>query len=158
MNTSDFTTKEIERFWFKVNRKNDDDCWEWKAATIKGYGQIKIKTKNRLAHRIAWELTNGIIPEGLCVCHHCDNPACVNPKHLFLGTIDDNNKDKMIKGRATGLKAEKSPNAKLSWNKVREIRNKFLLGSFTMRELSREYGIAFTTLRDVLNNKTWKEE
>lgn len=86
------------RFWSKVQKT--DDCWLWRATRFpKGYGQIKIKGRRRLAHRVAWELTNGPIPDGLQVCHHCDNPPCVRPDHLFLGTQSDNIQDAVSKGR-----------------------------------------------------------
>lgn len=91
-----------ERFWLKVTKT--DKCWTWIGNhDSKGYGRIydlRTRTK-RLAHRVSWELANGLIPEGMAVCHHCDNPPCVRPEHLFLGTLDDNNKDRAAKGRTS---------------------------------------------------------
>jgi hypothetical protein len=91
-----------ERFWSNVNIKDDAECWEWRgvAGTDK-YGMTHWREKDWATHRIAWTLTNGEIPSGLLVCHHCDNPPCVNPKHLFLGTDMDNMQDMIKKGRVT---------------------------------------------------------
>jgi len=81
-------------------QKTITDCFELKKCiTSKGYGRIPIFGKNKSAHRFVWELLKGDIPEGLCVCHHCDNPKCINPDHLFLGTFYDNNHDKINKGK-----------------------------------------------------------
>lgn len=98
-----FTTEEL--FWQKVDKKSDDECWEWLASkNNKGYGQFR-NNKNTMAHRYSWELHNGEIPKiddypyTMSVCHSCDNPGCVNPNHLFLGTAKDNAIDRDLKGR-----------------------------------------------------------
>jgi len=91
-----------ERFWAKVDRRGLDECWEWQGSrTGRGrYGNVKVDSyTNAPSHRVAWELTNGPVPEELCVCHRCDNPPCCNPAHLFLGTHQDNMIDKVAKGR-----------------------------------------------------------
>lgn len=92
----------IEKRFFKFwkNVKITDSCWEWQRGTnSKGYGAVKIQNKTYSAHRVSWTLFNGDIPEGMFVCHHCDNPKCVNPEHLFIGTQKDNMQDKCKKGR-----------------------------------------------------------
>ena len=89
-----------ERFWARVNKGLPKECWEWKSASVRGgYGQISVNGKRAIASRMSWELHNGKIPNGMFVCHHCDNPPCVNPGHLFLGTNFDNALDRTQKGR-----------------------------------------------------------
>lgn len=91
----------VERFWAKVAKS--DGCWEWTASLARGYGVLWNYEEKRqvVASRYSWELHNGPIPAGLWVCHHCDNPKCVKPEHLFLGRSHDNILDSMAKGRFT---------------------------------------------------------
>lgn len=97
-----------DRFWSKVD--TDGDCWEWQAAkNPKGYGFFGLGRRgdgHALAHRVAYELTTGSIPDGLCVLHKCDNPGCVRPDHLWLGTRADNNRDMIGKGRHWSQKSQ----------------------------------------------------
>lgn len=100
-----YTPLIVAKFWSRVDiPRKDALCWTWTAAKIKGYGTMNVGGKNCGAHRIAWELFNGPIPDGLHACHHCDNPSCVNPSHIFLGTHQDNMADKQAKGRGPGCR------------------------------------------------------
>jgi hypothetical protein len=95
------SAKDIERFWSKVDKRGEDECWEWKDHKDRGgYGKIWLSGRNVLAHRFAWVIANGKMPDGLFACHKCDNPACCNPNHLFAGTSQDNIDDRVRKGRS----------------------------------------------------------
>mgnify|MGYP003589933023 CR=1 FL=1 len=98
--------KSIEsRFWTKVDKQGPNDCWNWKASTSNGYGRIWQGGRGGgwiLAHRFAYEYANGAFDSKLLVCHHCDNPRCCNPNHMFLGTWADNTHDMILKGRGIG--------------------------------------------------------
>jgi len=122
-------------FWSKVNKCGVDECWNWIAATSKqgGYGVFGGGKTRKKAHRFSFELHNGPIPigsgyHGMCVIHSCDNPSCVNPKHLFLGTQTDNIKDMFAKNRRPNPIGEKNPSAKLKDGEVLAIRKELKNG------------------------------
>ncbi len=106
------------------------------------------------AHRVSWELAYGEIPEGLMVCHHCDNPICVRPDHLWLGTAADNNEDAWNKGRNVFQK-KGNPSQKLSEDQVKEIREIHAKGSVTQRALSKRYGISEGQISRIVNGIRW---
>ncbi len=139
------------RFWRHVDKKGNNECWNWKAAKFRdGYGISSLNKKVMAAHRIVWIITYGDIPEGLCVCHKCDNRLCCNPNHLFLGTKDDNNKDMAIKGRAAGGK--KKGYHHLSAMQVLEIKT----GSDSIRVTAKKYDISFQQVSKIRNGDRWK--
>lgn len=163
-----------ERFWEKVSRSDSaNGCWLWTAnRDRKGYG--KMGGGGRLgptlaAHRVSWELHFGLIPNGLFVLHHCDNPPCVNPSHLFLGTMLDNNHDMWEKGRGMfgdrhGLRlhpervarGERQGGAKLTENQVREIRQRYAAGGLSMKQLADEYGVTFSPVQKIISGSGWR--
>ncbi|MFN3980160.1 MAG: HNH endonuclease signature motif containing protein [Caldilinea sp.] len=143
----------IERFWEKVDVRGPNECWPWLAATKQGgYGlSSDERGLKQLAHRIAYRLTKGSIPEGLVVCHHCDNPGCVNSAHLFLGTQGDNLQDMRRKGRDNPPRGARHPKARLTEDLCRRIRN----DPRSHRRIARELGIGKSTVGMVKAGITW---
>jgi hypothetical protein len=148
------------RFWSKVLK--GDNCWEWQSLKNElGYGEIRqgsSKEPKVKAHRVSWEIHFGPIPERMIICHKCDNPSCVNPEHLFLGSFSDNMRDMDSKGRRrkNPVIGERHHRAKLSDKKVTEIRDKFLPFVVTKRQLALEYGVSEITIKNVLSRRTWR--
>lgn len=165
-------TKEFIDKRFLVKVKKTSSCWLWIGAKRGGmcpYGNIRFGKKRKLSHRISYEIYKGKIPNGLFVLHKCDNPICVNPKHLFLGTWDDNNKDRKTKGRsATGnahgfklhpeavAKGEDSASSKLTNIQVLEIRRKYIPWKMTMNNLAKIYNVTDGTINGIIHRHTWK--
>lgn len=128
-------------------------CIEWSGCRlVKGYGRINIKTKALVAHRVAWELVNGPISKGMLVLHKCDNPPCINPDHLFLGTAADNAADRDSKGRRMPPKGILNGGAKLTEEAVIKIRQDKRL----LREIAAEYGVNYSAISGIRLNRSWK--
>jgi len=142
------------RFWSRVDRRDsEEECWEWTAGRFStGYGQFWADGGSVYAHRISWVLTHGPIPNGLHVLHHCDNRACCNPHHLFLGTHSDNMADMVSKGR--NVKGERSPNTKFSAETILDIRRRYAQGE-TQVALAREYGVRQGTVSRIVRRTVW---
>lgn len=141
------------RFWSKVE-KNEDGCWEWTGKHARGYAYISIANRWRRAHRVAYELVKGPIPEGAYICHTCDNPGCVRPDHLYAGTPADNMRDKQAKGRQT--RGEDFPQAKLTDAKVIEMRREYSRKHTPRAVFARRYGVAEATIKSILCGKSWR--
>lgn len=145
------------RFWKYVNKTND--CWLWTGAVNHwGYGMINSGGKNGKAyraHRISWEIHNGPIPTGINVLHHCDNPPCVNPAHLFLGTIADNNEDMTSKGRRRGGSpaGDNHPRRQITDAQIAQIRAEYIPGVTPMKLFADRYGVTITTIWRKIRNK-----
>lgn len=141
-----------EVFWSRVAKT--DGCWEWTAGRIpSGYGSSYYQKQRQPAHRVAWQLTNGPIPLGMFVCHRCDNPPCVRPDHLFLGTPADNSADRDRKGRANPPMGERLSN--LTVLDVLSIREMHGLGA-TVIELGRGFGLSPAAIRHIVRYRTWR--
>lgn len=174
-------------FWSRVVRAGGDECWTWSGGHSRdGYGVLRIVSsvegtnRDQRAHRVAWTMANGPIPDGLLVCHRCDNRGCVRADHLFLGTDLDNAIDRDSKGRqARGTKITEGRSipsgdahwtrtrptnrlrgaahgcAKLSAEQVSAIRERYRTGGIRQRDLASEYKISQSRIWAIVNNKSW---
>ncbi len=144
-----------KRLWSKVNILSDNKCWEWQGAkTTAGYGVIRIDYEANYTHRLAWSLKNkGEIPKKGVICHRCDNPACCNPSHLFLGTQADTVRDAASKNRMP--KGEKHFNTNITTDIVRQIRYLGEYTTMTKKKISERFGISRQAVTDILYKRTW---
>jgi len=140
-----------ERFWEKV--RITPGCWNWTAYKSNlGYGNFRLDSKMKYAHRVSWELAHGDIPDGMCVCHTCDNRACVNPDHLFLGSHADNSSDMVQKGRSAN--GADNGKAKLTEEDVHLIRE-YLRYGCAHKYIARLFGVTRPTIGYIKQGKTW---
>lgn len=155
-----FTPRDIVRFWSKVAiTANDELCWNWQRGKTKdGYGHFRYGGTHLKAHRVSWEFKNGEIASGLDICHSCDNPSCVNPKHLFPGTRLDNMKDMVAKGRGNHKGGAQSRHHKLTTEKVQEVRSRYAFGKVTQGQLATEMNVSRDTIFRIVHYQTWKDE
>lgn len=142
------------RFWKMVDKKEEDECWIFIGCKNKdGYGKMsKGNSKLDSTHRISYELHKGNIPENMVVMHTCDNPSCCNPKHLILGTQNDNMQDMISKRRFV----PRNTPYKLTEEQMIEIRNNYIGKRGEKVKLAKEYDVVVTTITNILNNKSWK--
>jgi hypothetical protein len=142
-----------------VDPNDCGDCWEWVGAKIPtGYGVFEFGGTNQYAHRVSYAMFHGPIPEGLCVCHACDNPSCVNPLHIFKATQADNIADMRNKGRANYLSGEAHGRSKLTEADVTEIKKALSLGKRGIgQELAKRYGVAQSQITAIKTGKTWSK-
>lgn len=142
------------RFMRLVSQEPNTGCWLWLGSATR-YGRFWFNSKKPTsAHRAAWILFRGAIPDGLSVCHKCDMPPCANPDHLFLGTHRENMLDAGRKGRLSVQLGERHHHAKLSLDQVREIRA--LRGQFTARELGVQFGVSACQISAVQTGRAWR--
>lgn len=142
----------LERFWSQVAKS--DGCWLWQGSRQRlGYGVFSYARRWAFAHRLSWMVHGGTIPEGLCICHRCDNPRCVRPDHLFLGTQADNMRDKVSKGRQS--RGTRIGNARLTNDIVQEIRARVLQGEPGV-QIARSLSISKSTVSMVANRHIWR--
>ncbi len=152
-----------ERFWAKV-RPEPDGCWEWAGSLVKGYGRFGLPNGKQgyivYAHRFSWELHYGPIPDGMCVLHNCqnrgqprDNPRCVRPDHLFLGTQQENQADKIAKGMQ--VKGESVKHSKLTEAQVLAIRSEFTTKRGCAGLLAKKYGVGRRQISRIVHRQRW---
>jgi hypothetical protein len=163
-----------ERFWIKVVRK-ESGCWEWNAGCnlppALPYGRFKFHGKEDKSHRVSWKIIRGEIPKGMWVLHRCDNPMCVSPFHLFIGTPKDNAVDSSKKGRRSKagnpwVFGEMHSNSKLTYKQVKYIRNHCIPNSIGgdrrtttgrgISDMAKRFGVSNPVIRSILNGRTWR--
>lgn len=131
-------------------------CWEWTAGFDKdGYGDSSWDGKHTSAHRISWRLKFGNIPKGICALHKCDNPPCVNPDHLFLGTSGENNSDRQRKGRGNPPVGERNSQSKLKSEDIPKIRM-MILGGIVQNKIANYFDVAPSCITKIKNGKNWR--
>lgn len=168
MSFRDYIEEPIEvvlpKFWARVNKSAPNGCWEWTGAKERKYGRFYLTSRiHLLAHRISWEIAHGEISDTLCVLHKCDNPSCINPDHLFLGTKGDNNRDRASKGRTArshqhlySPKGERHPGHKMTEAAVRELRTLYSNGA-SQSQLAEQFGIRQCTVSQIVLRRTWRD-
>lgn len=144
---------ERDEFWNHVDRSGE--CWEWTAGRQRGYGALKVGKRHYRAHRLSYEMHHGVDPGDLKVCHKCDNPACVRPEHLFLGTQADNMADKVAKGRTSraGVRGEAHPMVRFSDADVAEMRSLWFDGRVTQTEIARRFDCKVGTVNKIIHHR-----
>lgn len=149
------------RFWNQVDKvgllhPEHGQCWAWLGGLHEGYGRLRQNKKRVMAHRVSWLIHFGEVPDDLCVLHRCDNRACTNPEHLFLGTNQDNTRDRNQKHRQA--KGSRVAGAILTETQVREIRRLYRPGHhlFGRGPLADRYGVSYETLGHVVQGRYWR--
>lgn len=144
----------MERFHSKYIKNLETGCWEWNAYKDRdGYGVFQLNQYPKQAHRVSWLFSNGEIPPNTLVCHKCDNPGCVNPEHLFLGTNSDNMQDMLSKNRSNYSRGEYVGTSKLEEAQVRYIKSN---KQYTGKDLAEEFGVSPALISMIRSNKCWK--
>lgn len=145
-----------QRLWRSVTKS--EACWEWTGArTTAGYGHFQFLCRHYYAHRLSYEIAFGAVPSGMVICHRCDNPKCVRPEHLFLGTHADNARDKVEKNRHVlpMLARARHPSAKLSESDVAEMRRRHTEDGTSGAALGRLFGVSTSQACNILRGDSW---
>lgn len=147
-----------DRFWEKVDRRGEDDCWPWGGkTTTAGYGQIS-RGRNAdglvYAHRLSYEMAKGPIPDGLVIRHRCDNRVCVNPRHLDVGTYADNSRDCVERGRTAKHQGEAHPQAKVTEADVLEIR-RLVSSGVSQGAVAARFGMSQQGVSNIVTRRNW---
>lgn len=144
------------RFLEYVSLAGEDQCWLWRGPVQRGYGRVSgvqfgIGRRSAFAHRLAYEIFNGPIPDGFCVCHRCDVPLCVNPRHLWLGTRTDNNIDRMVKGRNGNQRGSANGRSILGEQEATDI----LRSPLSQKALAKKHGVSISTISEIKRGLKW---
>lgn len=144
-----------EEFWALVDKRSSNECWPWKGFSNRGYGRVTYNGKIWKAHRLAWVFVNGPIssPSIYC-CHKCDNPPCVNPEHIFLGTAKDNVDDAIRKGRLFKAQGQSHGKAKLTDSQVMYIKRMLRYGGKS-GAIARVFGVDRTAIKKIKTGENW---
>lgn len=151
-------------FWSKVDQTDGPDaCWPWSGGRDpNGYGRFSVLRRGVGAHRMAWQFTNGPIPNGCIICHHCDNKSCCNPRHLYAGTYSDNMNDAVLRGQITIRRGEQHHGARLTPSIILRIRRRYAdlvvdgRRHGILKILADEFGITKPHLHKIINRNLWK--
>lgn len=147
----------INRFMSYVNKT--ETCWNWTGGTTHfSHGKFWLNNRTIIAHRFSYEIHIGPIPKGLCVLHKCDNPRCVNPDHLFIGTKMDNTTDMYAKGRNNNLKGSANGSSKLTEDQIDEIKRLYRTKKFSQQALADKFNVCQANICNILNGKIWKHK
>lgn len=147
-----------ERFWKKVDKRGENECWEWKAGiNDTGRGIFWINGKSEHAHRVAYMFAIGVIPEDAFICHTCDNGKCVNPNHLFIGNALINNRDCYAKNRHPILRGEHDPKSKLNNEKVLKIVDMYKAGEYSQYQIAKMFNVSRSAILAILRGESWSE-
>lgn len=158
MDTCIFEESFRQRVWAKIDRRGEDECWPWMGATQFGYGYIWVvpQKHHAKAHRIVYAYTYGDFDPAWLVCHRCDNPPCCNPRHLFLGTVADNMRDRDLKGRGYDRHGEKNGRAKVTQQQVEQIRALVASGK-SQQSVGERYGLKQAQVSRIVRSKCWSQ-
>lgn len=146
--------RKLDRF---SRRSSTTDCIEWVGGKDwDGYGMVRLFGRQYRAHRLAWMVASrSEIDPGLVVRHTCDNPPCVNPLHLLIGTVADNNRDRELRGRSSDRRGEKCPTAKLSWPEIHVIRRRVQIGD-SHSVIALDFGVSRKAVSKIARYETWR--
>jgi DNA-binding XRE family transcriptional regulator len=153
----EYSQKDIDRFWSKIDIKDDDDCWNWlKGKGKNGYGQFSVGLKKIGAHQFSYLINNKInkIDDKIFVCHSCDNKLCTNPKHLWLGTSLDNMGDCKLKKR--NPIGSKHGNSKILEKDVKKIRIMYSDNKYSVNEIAKQFNVSHATIQRIATGDIWK--
>lgn len=149
--TRDWSSRLLDRYEVAAS-----GCWEWTGYKANGYGRLTVGRQCWLAHRLSYALHYGDLPADSLICHHCDNPACINPEHLYAGDIVTNVADRTRRGRHVATLGERSGNTELTADDITELRARYAAGGISQLALARHYGISQSEAWNIIHRRRWR--